>query len=99
MCGVLVYVYNINKTDYWHCRLKSHDIPNRSTRKPFQRPWLLDLLARTRDKYVRFWDVFIRSTVGNIQQIEIKVKVKVKFILEQAMKAQSGSGGIILLFL
>ena len=35
----------------------------------------------------------------NSQQNEVKVKVKVNFILEQAMKAQSGSGGIILLFL
>jgi hypothetical protein len=28
-----------------------------------------------------------------------KVKVKVKFALEQAMKAQRGSGGLALLFL
>ena len=42
---------------------------------------------------------FFRSTEVNSQQNEVKVKVKVNFILEQAMKAQSGSGGIILLFL
>jgi hypothetical protein len=31
--------------------------------------------------------------------INVKVKVKVKFILEQARKAQRGSRGIALLFL
>jgi hypothetical protein len=56
-------------------------------------------LAGARDKYVRFWDVFVRSTGGNSHQSEIKGKVKVNFILEQAMKAQSGSGGIVILFL
>jgi hypothetical protein len=97
MCGVLVAVYTINKADYWQCRLKSHDVPNRSIRKSFQLPWLLHLSVRARDKYVRLGDVFVRSTVGNSQQTEVKVKVN--FILEQAMKSQSGSGGVILLFL
>jgi hypothetical protein len=92
-----MYVYTIIEADYWHCQLKSHYIPNRSTRKPFQLPLLLDLLARARDEYGRLWDVFIRSTVGNIQETEVKVKVN--FIREQATKVQSGSGGIALLFL
>jgi hypothetical protein len=92
-----MYVYTIIRADYWHCQLKSHEIPNRSTPKPFHLPLLLDLLARARDKYVRLWDVSIRSTVGNSQEIEVKVKVN--FTLKQTTKVQSGSGGIALLFL
>jgi hypothetical protein len=42
--------------------------------------------------------VLLRA-VRNIMWFEINVKVKVKFSLEQAMKAQRGSTGIDILFL
>jgi hypothetical protein len=97
ICGFPTYVYTINRADYWQCWLQSQDISNRSTRKPLQLSWLLDLSARAGDKYFRVWDVFIRSKVGNSQQVEVKVKVN--FTVGQAMKVHSGNGGIALLFL
>jgi hypothetical protein len=40
-----------------------------------------------------------KDLVTNFCKIIIKVKVKVKFSLEQATKTQRGSGGIAVLFL
>jgi hypothetical protein len=40
-----------------------------------------------------------REVEFNVYKLETKLQRKVKFILEQAVKAQRGSTGIVLLFL